>query len=304
MLMVNTAVPPALDLEIIACQRDATFTENTAAIDVSCKTQREQRVLAGRYSAEITMDALYVFDDDGYEALKDAERTGDLITVARLQNGMVYGIGEGVVTSISDRFPDAAESTISVSITVDEMLDTSTMNLVTNPSFETNATGWDAGGANDYIRRQVPAYPASVDDWSLECEYQNDPVLAFYDITLTAEPHSLGVDVYVPASYDGGGIQILFADFVGATGEVTGNVNMLIRNQWQRVFAYATPDAGDLDGSISIESTGAAPTPTEVIYIDGVQVEALPYATPYCDGAQGPGHDWTGVAHASTSTRD
>jgi len=104
----------------VGCQRDVTFTENTAAIDVSCKEQREQRVLGGRYSSEITLDALYVFDDVSYLALQAAMRSGDLVTITRTEDG---GAGDSsadaLVTSISDRFPDAAESTVSVSLVID-----------------------------------------------------------------------------------------------------------------------------------------------------------------------------------------
>jgi hypothetical protein len=303
LLFVNMVAPPGVDLQVIACQRDATFTENTAVIDLSCKTQREQRVAGGRYSAEITMDSLYVADDNAYQVLVDANRSGDPIMVARLQSGLVFGIGEGVVTSLSERFPDAAESTVSATIVIDQVLDTSTTNLVTNPSFETNTTGWAAGGANVINCRQAPTFPASVDDYSLECDYQDNVVLAEYAITLTEERHALGIDVYVPLGYLGDGIQILFDDFTGATDNVTANVDMDIRDQWQRVFAFTTPVIGDLIGVVSIQNMGTDPDPGNVIYIDGVQVEALPYATPYCDGDQGPGHEWTGTAHASTSTR-
>ena len=288
------------ELEVIATQRDATFTENTAAIDVSSKDGRSQRVLAGRYSAEITMDSLYVYDDDAYEALVEANRTGELVMVARLQDGMVFGIGEGVVTSISDRFPDAAESTVSATVVVDQMLDTSTTNLVTNPSFETNTTGWATGGGNDITRDNAEARFGS---WALECDYQDNATLASFAITLTEERHTLSVDIFIPASYDGASIQVFFAGFAGDSDNIVGDANMAIRDRWQRVFAFTTPDGADLSGTVNVENIGAAPTAGEVIYIDGVQVEALPYATPYCDGDQGPGHEWTGAAHASTSTR-
>jgi hypothetical protein len=38
-------------------------------------------------------------------------------------------------------------------------------------------------------------------------------------------------------------------------------------------------------------------------YLDGVQLEQKAYPTPLCAGDLGPGHAWTGTAHASTSTR-
>ncbi|HHB12086.1 MAG TPA: hypothetical protein ENK62_02670, partial [Chromatiales bacterium] len=38
-------------------------------------------------------------------------------------------------------------------------------------------------------------------------------------------------------------------------------------------------------------------------FVDACQLEQKGYATPYCDGSLGPGHSWSGTAHASTSTR-
>lgn len=37
--------------------------------------------------------------------------------------------------------------------------------------------------------------------------------------------------------------------------------------------------------------------------VDAVQLELLPYASPYCDGSLGVGHGWQGAAHASASSR-
>jgi hypothetical protein len=37
--------------------------------------------------------------------------------------------------------------------------------------------------------------------------------------------------------------------------------------------------------------------------IDGVQIEAAAFASPYCDGSLGAGHSWSGAAFASTSSR-
>lgn len=106
---------------MVGYQRDVTFTENTAAIDVSSKEERFQRVLGGRYSSEITLDALYVFDDDAYLALVTAMRSGDLIAIERTEvNGLAAPLtADALVTSISSRFPDQAESTISITLVID-----------------------------------------------------------------------------------------------------------------------------------------------------------------------------------------
>jgi TP901-1 family phage major tail protein len=121
LLHVQTGgTPAAPTLEVVACQRDVTFTENTAVIDVSCKDQREQRVLGGRYSSEITLDSLYVENDDGYQALRDAVRNGELIVVERIQDPVLTDrYASALITSLSDRFPDQAESTLSATLVID-----------------------------------------------------------------------------------------------------------------------------------------------------------------------------------------
>lgn len=121
MSRVGTNVILVVEGEPVGFQRDVTFTENTAAIDVSSKEERAQRVLPGRYSSEITLDALYIYDDDGYEELVDAMRDGELIEVIRREPAGEAGdlTAQALVTSISNRFPDAAESTISVSLVID-----------------------------------------------------------------------------------------------------------------------------------------------------------------------------------------
>jgi predicted secreted protein len=104
----------------VAMQRDVTFTENTAVIDVSNKDERFQRVLAGRYSSEVTLDALYIHGDVGYIALRAAMRAGDDIVIERRETaGADPSFADAIVTSISDRFPDSGESTVSISLVID-----------------------------------------------------------------------------------------------------------------------------------------------------------------------------------------
>lgn len=119
LVLVNTGTPSVPVYEAVGYQRDATFTENTAEIDVSSKESRSKRVIAGRYSAEMQLDALYVPTDDGYQALLDAMRDGELIKVARQEEEVTIETADALVTSISSRAPDQGESTISVSLTLD-----------------------------------------------------------------------------------------------------------------------------------------------------------------------------------------
>lgn len=119
LLLVNTGTAEIPVYEAVGSQRDVTFDEATEEIDVSSKDSRAQRVLPGRYSASLSLDSLYVFDDDGYLALRDAMRDGELILVARQEDGVTEETADALITSLSEAFPDQAEATISIDLTID-----------------------------------------------------------------------------------------------------------------------------------------------------------------------------------------
>jgi predicted secreted protein len=119
LLLVNTGTPGLPVYEAVGCQRDVTFEETTEEIDASCKDARAKRVLAGRYSATISLDSVYVPTCDAYQALKDAMRDGDLILVAREEQGVTIETANALVTTLSTAAPDQDVATVSVSLTVD-----------------------------------------------------------------------------------------------------------------------------------------------------------------------------------------
>lgn len=119
LVLVNTGTPLTPVYEAVGSQRDATIEETSDTIDVSSKDSRAQRVLAGRYSSSVSLDALYVPSDAAYQALKTANRDGDLILIARQEVGVVTEIVTAKIDSMSEAFPDQGEATISISMTVD-----------------------------------------------------------------------------------------------------------------------------------------------------------------------------------------
>jgi len=119
LLLVNTGTAAVPTYEAVGSQRDVTFDEATEEIDVSSKDSRAKRVLAGRYSATLSLDALYVWEDDGYRALRDAMRDGELILVAREDDSTTIETASALITSMSESFPDQGEGTISISLTID-----------------------------------------------------------------------------------------------------------------------------------------------------------------------------------------
>ena len=104
---------------VVGSQRDVTFNESTDEIDVSSKDSRARRVLGGRYGSTVTLDALYVPDDDAYLALQEAMRDGTLIRIEREESEAALEYADALVTGLSGRMPDQGESTVSIDLTID-----------------------------------------------------------------------------------------------------------------------------------------------------------------------------------------
>jgi hypothetical protein len=155
-------------------------------------------------------------------------------------------------------------------------------NLVTNGGFETNTTGW-ATSANNVITRDTTEKKSGVA--SLQAMYIDQPGLARFGLTLTAEPHVFSAWVYIPTAWSGDGSVVLSdnGDFVGATGTQLATADMGIRDAWQRLVTDITPVAGDLAGALHIRVSGTAPDFGDFIYIDDVQIETGLVATPYIE---------------------
>lgn len=104
---------------VIGSQRGVTFDESSAEIDVSSKTARSGRYISGRYGATVTLDALYVPTDTAYLVLKAAVRSGDAITIRRMEEGVSLEEADAIVTSLSESGPDQAEALVSISLRID-----------------------------------------------------------------------------------------------------------------------------------------------------------------------------------------
>jgi predicted secreted protein len=104
---------------MVGSQRDVTIDETTGEIDMSSKDARERRVIAGRYSANLSLDALYVPSDTAYMALKAAMRAGTLVEVVRIEEGTVLESANAVVTSLSEKGPDQDAATVSIGLAID-----------------------------------------------------------------------------------------------------------------------------------------------------------------------------------------
>jgi hypothetical protein len=63
---------------------------------------------------------LYVPSDSSFAALNDAMRNGTTILVAREEEDSVLETATAVVATLNSDFPDQAESTISVTLEIDD----------------------------------------------------------------------------------------------------------------------------------------------------------------------------------------
>lgn len=112
----GTDVSIKIGVNSIGSQRNATIAENTAPIDISSKDDRDAEFLGGRYSATLTCDSLYVPTDTAYVALLAAMRAGTSVTVMRVEDAADVESIDGIVTGISNVYPDQDACVCSISI--------------------------------------------------------------------------------------------------------------------------------------------------------------------------------------------
>lgn len=215
-----------------------------------------------------------------YETNYSGEPNGHAGQVATVNGGLIFRPG---------KFYKAAQ------------LAEDTTNLITNPSFEPGITGWSGynGGsvAHSGFRYLYGAASllASVASSGQGAQANKTGLSANTTYTFSAW-------VYVSVARS---VSLLLTDNVDNT--VGPTTVAVAAETWTRISATITTDA-HTTLYYYITANGATN-----LYIDGVQLEAKAYATPYCDGTlggydvngvpDGSAHTWTGTTHASTSTR-
>lgn len=172
-----------------------------------------------------------------------------------------------------------------------------TVNLVTNPSIETDTTGYS--GYDTGAVSQVSTYSLR-GGYSLKCDTGAGTYAGlWYDGIAVAGATEYTLSFWIRTDTDFvGRLYITDQDdnaIVAAYnfGSVTGN--------WQRFTKTFTTGAGDTSIKVRIGKNNDA---TDLnFYVDAVQCEQKAYATSYADGSLGTGYTWSGAVHASTSTR-
>lgn len=179
-------------------------------------------------------------------------------------------------------------------------------NLVTNPSLETNTTGYTAVGgsiARSTTQQRHGAYSLAVTPTS----GAGDGVY-YGTVSLTSgTTYAYSLDIYATAG-------VPYTLYVATTGgvQVGGAKQFRGTGRWRRVWLLYTETSTT---TRRLYLTKDASTSTDVLYLDGVQLEACAageaWPTTYIDGDQlglipnqsPPAYYWQGTPHASTSAR-
>ncbi len=178
-----------------------------------------------------------------------------------------------------------------------------TLNRVTNPSFETGTTGWaysDSNSSGSMVRSSYNSYAGSYSLQLFNATAGQDDFAYFQVSGLSASTaYTVSAYAYVTDEFGGGassnrGLYALDTNSAGTAqvSTITGSTD----GQWVRHTVTVTMSGSP--GNLQVRLYN----PKGRTYWDAVQVELSGGATGYADGDM-PGHTWTGTAHASTSNR-
>lgn len=184
-------------------------------------------------------------------------------------------------------------------------------NLITNPSFETNTTGW--GNAFGYTAATLSTSTEQVLDvegmatgintrslkvaWPTASSGQSCAVFATSGLTI-GQVYSFSLYVYVPTGAPD--VRIMEAFGVGSSVTFTRQTSAGTNDGWARLGMTFT--AANTNPVLGI-ANNAASTVGQVCYVDAVLLEQTTLGVgTYFDGALFGG-TWTGTAHGSTSTQ-
>lgn len=176
-------------------------------------------------------------------------------------------------------------------------------NLCTNPSFETNTTGWTFTDANASGSASRTLYANYVGEWAMQLYNNNggEDDFVYFNVTglsasamYTVSAYAYVTSEFVSGAFDNRG---LFVYDTGNAGTAQTTTITAATTGWVRHVLNVTMSS--TPGSLQVRLYA----PRGRVYWDAVQVEGTGWCTPYADGSLGAGHAWAGTAHASTSSR-
>lgn len=169
-------------------------------------------------------------------------------------------------------------------------------NLVTNPSFETNATGWAALGAG------VTATRVTTDSYegTASLEVVTPGTVAEEGVQLSPDLTAPTVgEVFTASAYVKFPAGKTIRAYLTETGVAFTTADVVATGRWQRISVTRTM----VGGGTGLDFRIFEPTQTAAItfHVDAVLVEESATLGVYFDGTSTGA--WTGAAHASTSTK-
>ena len=187
---------------------------------------------------------------------------------------------------------------------------TPTTNLIKNPSFEVDTTGWGSNGTSEIGRdpgvSRFGGWAGSVAKTE-GASIVNIELVAPHTLSIPAGTQvTISAYVMIPAAVYPALSAIFIADATfdgaidGAFAEMPPGPDV-----WHRVTWSGKVKSGKTLTRFQIQfwTDGSHATGQVIAYVDGVQVETgVTAPTPYCDGSQ-PACTWLGAEHASASTR-
>jgi hypothetical protein len=178
-------------------------------------------------------------------------------------------------------------------------------NLVPNPSFETNTTGWVAASLS-LLRVTTDSFVGSA---SMQMTSTSNVAL---DARTAYDPNTLVIagQVYTASAYlkntagnnRSHSIQIRWFNSGGAlisTSSTTIAIN--VGSPWTRVSVTGSAPVGAVNADVAILTQATNPSTTNVALVDGVMLEQSSTAGTYFDGST-VGYAWNGTPNASTSS--
>ncbi len=218
------------------------------------------------YRARVVERLSRVVDNLGAERLAT-----HLVWVAPDSSGLLPVIGPDARVTLPDgtQMPVLRVETFADETGAPHSLPT---NLIANPYFATNTTGWSTtfAGSNTIARLTARS---KLGNASLLCTYQDTLIFVDYAYgavvgALTVQTYHFDAWLWVPASWDGGALQLQVAGLTSATVTAVTAYDDDLRDRWQHLHSTVLPDAGDLAGALLRLTAASAPTAGQAVYLD------------------------------------
>jgi|694.fasta_scaffold35389_2 hypothetical protein len=162
-------------------------------------------------------------------------------------------------------------------------------NLVVNPSFKTDATGWSGTGSATVARITTDAFFGSTCLQVTKAASSNSGAVIASRISVTAATsYAVAAYVKVPAAQETGVFQVNVAWYTAASGgslistSSTVSAQVIDGDGWVRLMGVFVAPSLSLGALISVVQPTAG-TASKIFYVDAVMFEAASYVGEYFD---------------------